>query len=73
VKSLMVLGFPAVDYPPYAVGAHIPTLNAGLTIVLVLLIAALAVVYWRATLRLIAIIALTLLISGALTAFHMHV
>jgi len=43
-----------------------------MTIVLVLLIAALCVVFWRATLRLIAIAVLTLLISGALMAFHMH-
>ncbi len=68
----MILEQAAVDHPSYAVAAHITTSHAAMTIVLVLLIAALCVVFWRATLRLIAIAVLTLLISGALMAFHMH-
>ena len=72
VKSPMVLGFAAADYPPHTATAVASTSHAGMTIVLVLLIAALCVVFWRATLRLIAIAVIALLISGALMAFHMH-
>jgi 4-hydroxybenzoate polyprenyltransferase len=66
----MILGYTGLDYPPHALAAHGQTTNIGMTIVLVVLIAALAVVYWRVTLRLIGIAILTLLISGSVMAYR---
>ena len=68
----MVLELAAAGYSPYAAAAPHTTSHAGMTVVLVVLIAAVAIVFWRATLRLIGIALLTLLISGAVMAFHMH-
>jgi uncharacterized membrane protein YraQ (UPF0718 family) len=76
VNLPMVRELAAADHPLHAVAAHQPTSNTATTIVLVLLIAALAIVFWRATLRLIGIAILTLLISGAVMAYgdlhHSH-
>jgi hypothetical protein len=72
----MVLERAAAYYLPHAVAAQQPTSHTAMTIVLVLLIVALAIVFWRATLRLIGIAILTLLISGAVMAYgdlhHSH-
>ena len=65
----MVLELAAAGYSRYAAAAPQPTSHTATTVILVVLIAALAIVFWRATLRLIGIAILTLLISGAVMAY----